>query len=570
MTANPVESLVTGLLEKIGVTEALTYARPPKPELGDIAIPCFTLAKVAKKNPAEMAKELAERLTALEDPVVESVAALGPYVNVTFVSQNLATTILPVLSKNTFGVHENGKGKYVFVEYGCLNVLKAMHLGHLKNLVTGEAVARLLENSGYKVKRITYQGDVGMHIGKALWGIMDWFVKFESLRGASALERVTFLGKAYAHGAEHYEKGDTEKEEVVAYNDIVYDGTDTRVMSIYQEARQWSLDYFEEMYQKIGTKYDGYYFESQMYKRGIAIVDEFTKKGVFKKSEGAIIFPGSEFGLHDRVFINSKGHPTYEAKDLARSEMYFSETPAPDQVIHVVGKEQTEYFKVVFKAMEEMKVAGAGKEWHLIGGFLQLKGDQKMSSRTGHIITGDALIDAVETAVREQMQNAEATKDKQLQEASHRAVSMAALKYAMLRANVSQDVAFDMEESMSVSGDSGPYLLYIVARIKSIQKKAEGKEAAPETAILPAEKQLLLEIANYPTVTAKAALDLDPSHIAKYLFTLAQAFNSFYHEAQVIDETGKVNTFRLELIRTVEQVMTRGLSILGIETVEAM
>jgi arginyl-tRNA synthetase len=573
MHVNPIESHVAQIFQKAGITGPIEFSRPPKPEMGDFAFPCFVSAKEAKKSPVEVAKEIAVLLTNKGDEAIQSATAFGPYVNITLEPLFVANLVLHEVSSSTFGVHGFGKEKYLMVEYGCLNVLKAMHLGHLKNLVTGEAVARLMENSGYAVKRITYQGDVGMHIGKALWGIIDWFPQFEALRNAPAKERVEFLGKAYAHGAQHYEKGEKEKEEVVHYNDVVYEGTETESMVVYNEARSWSLEYFEEMYQKLGTKYDGYYFESQMYKRGIAIVDEYTKEGVFRKSEGAIIFPGSEFGLHDRVFINSKGHPTYEAKDLARSEVYFTESPMPDKVIHVVGKEQTEYFKVVFKAMEEMKVAGAGKESHLIGGFLQLKGDQKMSSRTGHIITGDALIEAVETAVREQMLAAEATKDKKIQETSHRVVSMAALKYAMLRADVSQDVAFDMEESMSVSGDSGPYLLYIVARIKSIQKKAEGKTATQlhtDSAILPTEKNLLLELANYPTVTAKAAADLDPSHIAKYLFTLAQAFNSFYHEAHVIDEEGNVNEFRLNLIQAVEKVMTKGLTILGIETVDAM
>ncbi len=550
----------------------------PYDDLGDIAIPCFLLKN--KNEPQHgnvlVANSISFFLNECRDELTpfgfKKAKATGPYINIHLDENKLAELVLKEVNdkKYQYGFHNAGKGKYIFVEYGCLNVLKAMHLGHLKNLITGEAVARLMENSGYKVKRITYQGDVGMHIGKAMWGIMDWFPEFEAARELPVAQRVDFLNKAYAHGAKHYEKGDKEKEEVVVYNDYIYDASNEKVTAVYEEARQWSLEYLEEMYQKLGTKYDGYYFESQMYKRGIAIVDEFTKKGVFRKSEGAIIFPGSEYGLHDRVFINSKGHPTYEAKDLARSEMYFNETPQPEQVIHVVGKDQTEYFKVVFKAMETMGVVGAGKESHLIGGDLQLKGDKKMSSRTGNIITGDALIAAVEEAVGTQMAEAEAMKNKDIQKASHHAVSMAALKYAMLRANVSQDVAFDMEESVSVSGDSGPYLLYIVARIKSIQKKAEGKAMGTPTDILSAEKNLLLELASYPTVTANALADLDPSHIAKYLFTLAQAFNTFYHEAQVVDETGKVNQFRLELIKAVEGVMIRGLHILGIETVEAM
>ncbi len=574
---NPIEQYLKEVFKSAGISEPIEFSRPPKPDMGDFAFPCFALAKASQKNPALVAKEVALLLSTGEYEGIVSATPFGPYVNVTIEAAVIARLVLEKATTNTFGIHETGKGKYIFVEYGCLNVLKAMHLGHLKNLITGEAVARLLENSGYQVKRITYQGDVGMHIGKALWGIFDWKEKFDAVGNGSVDARVEFLGKAYAHGAQHFEKGEKEKEEVVQYNDAVYEGKNKEIMGVYLQARSWSLEYFEEMYKKLGTKYDAYYFESEMYKRGIEIVDEFLLKGVFEKSEGAVIFPGSRFGLHDRVFVNSKGHPTYEAKDLARSEVYFKEKPTPDEVIHVVGKEQSEYFKVVFAAMEKMGVAGAGKEKHLIGGFLQLKGDQKMSSRTGHIITGDQLITEVQEELRDKVYQVtldEKIKSSPLVHDVLPKVAMAALKYGMLRANVSQDVAFDMEESVSVSGDSGPYLLYIVARIKSIQKKAGVKNAeivtVPQKPMVPTEKQLLLLLAKYQTVTAQALEDLDPSHIAKYLFTLAQAFNSFYHEAQVIDENGEADSFRLSIIRAVETVMTSGLGILGIDTVDAM
>jgi arginyl-tRNA synthetase len=388
-------------------------------------------------------------------------------------------------------------------------------------------------------------------------------------------ERVAFLGRAYAFGATEFEKNTDLQTVIGQYNERVYE-RDVRILEIYNTTRQWSLDYFDTIYAKLGTKYDHLYFESEMYARGVELVHEFLEKGVFATGDGgAIIFPGSAYGLHDRVFVNSKGYPTYEAKEVALAEKHFTDYH-PDRVIHVVGKEQTEYFKVVIKAMESVVADSVSKEYHLVGGYLQLKGEQKMSSRKGNVITGDDLIAAVEEQVVEVMNNVtmtalSATTD--IDETRER-IAMAALKYTMLRGGVSDDIAFDMKTSVAIEGESGPYLLYIVARINSIIAKSKIINHKSEMSVilgleLP-EKQLLMTLADFPDVVRSAAESLDPSHIAQYVFTLAQRFNSFYATCPVLTAEVPVQQFRLKLIDRVRTVMVSGLDLLGIETVDVM
>ncbi len=566
------EQIKKYLAECLGVQNP-EFSLPPKPEMGDIAFGCFALAKEMKKNPAEVAKELVEKIQNMGDhALIQTVQSFGPYVNFFLNAQETARLILKNIQEqgNAYGTHSIGAGKKYLIEFACPNPLKAMHLGHIKNLITGESVVRIFENAGYEVVRVNYQGDVGMHVAKALWGIFDWKDQFEAIKTEPLNERVEFLGKAYAHGATHYEESDAGKEEVVKYNDIVYENSDADVMGVYTQAREWSLEYFDVIYKRMNSHFDHLYFESQMFERGVELVQQGLKKNIFEVGEGgAIIFPGAQHGLHDRVFINSKGFPTYEAKDLALAESHFKGY-SPDMVVHVVGKEQTEYFRVLFKALELVFPQTVGKEYHLIGGFLQLKGDEKMSSRKGNIITGEQLIDEVQSRIETVMD--ETLKEKKVDRNNVvEKVTAAALKYGMLRSNVSQDVAFDMQESLSVSGESGPYLLYIVARIKSILRKVGAFEPGQIPGKISAEeKNLLLKLSNFPEVTQEAVESYDPSKIAKYAFELAQSFNSFYQACPVLQAEEDVKNFRLLLIQSVLMIMEKALHLLGIESVEEM
>ncbi len=567
------------VLQTSGLVDDIELIVPPNSAMGDFSFACFELAKKQKKSPVEVANDIKKKIDSLsqrrihENDTVEKVETIGPYVNFYLNASKVAELVLTEANKKDFGKNNLGKGKKILVEYGCPNPMKVFHLGHLKNLITGESVARVLENAGFEVVRVNYQGDVGLHQAKAMWAINSHKSEVISLMSKSLDIRIAFLGQMYVNGAQAYEKDEQAKAEILEMNEKIYE-QDESIWKIYEQARYWSLEYFDELYKKLNVKFDRLYFESEMFRRGKAIVVEYLKTGIFQESAGAIIFAGSQHGLHDRVFINSKGYPTYEAKELALAETHDKDYK-PDKIIHVVGKEQTEYFKVVFKAMEKIWPGLKKKEYHLPGGYLQLKGQQKMSSRTGNIIAGDELLKQTENKVNEIMvDRVSANKNEVI-----RKVTGAVLKYAMLKSDVTKDVGFDMVSSVSLSGDSGPYLLYIVARIKSILRKCQmpnikcqiNYKVQISNDIKQPEKELLLKISEYPEIARSTVESLDPSKIAQYLFSLAQKFNSFYDNCPILQANDKsVKIFRLEVIKAVEKVIGSGLALLGIEIVEEM
>lgn len=600
-----VKQPIIDLLKKAGVSGSVELTTPPDSELGDLAFACFGLAKEWKKSPVECAKELAGKLRKMKLPkLLEKVEHDGPYVNFFLNTGELAKLVL----KNQKSKIQNLKSKIknlksrIMVEFAHPNTHKPVHIGHLRNMITGESLVRLLENQGYKVIRANYQGDVGMHIAKCLWGIGKRGMgplageagkeELESLRTVS--ERAKFLGEVYAEGGKAYEADEQAKKEIEEINAKIYSGVDKKINEVYKLTRKWSLEYFDYIYKRVGVKkFDRLYFESETYEPGKKIVLAGLKKGIFKIGEGgAIIFEGSQYGLHDRVFVNSRGLPIYEAKDQALARLQFKEYK-PEKILHVVAKEQTEYFKVVLKALEFTLPESRGREEHLVYGWVSLK-DGKMSSRTGQVVLAEWLLDEAEKKIGEVM------KDREIKNKNEviRRIANAAVKYSMLKTSIHNDIIFDVNEAVSLSGDSGPYLLYIVARINSILKKSKltlavipAKAGIPEGSLDSrwslsrtlirdrsdnnrqvelTEKQLLLYLARFLEVQQRATEEKDPSQIAKYLFVLAQAFNNFYQVCPVLQAEADIKNFRLQLVNKVREVMTKGLELLGIDVVDEM
>lgn len=583
MGLNLIKNKITKLLEEAGVPVA-ELVLPPKPEMGDFALPCFALAKVMQKSPVEAATEIKNKLLAFnaspglakkthtEVSLIEKVETAGPYVNFYLNKKTLAEDVLTDIKKAgaKYGRNNLGADKKVLVEFAQPNTHKAFHIGHLRGTITGESVSRILENAGYEVVRVNFQGDVGMHIAKCLWAILELQDKYKEVKKKDIAEKVKFLGEAYTYGATAFEEKPTAKDQIVAINEKIYFANDDEINKIYTETRKWSLQYFDGIYKKMNTKFDHLYFESEMFRPAIETVKEFLRRQVLVQSNGAVIFEGSKHGLHDRVFLNSLGLPTYEAKDLALAQKHFAEYN-PDEIIHVVAKEQTEYFRVLFRVLEDVIPKSKGKEKHLPYGWISLK-EGKMSSRTGNVVLGEWLLDETAKKISEIMKKDDMTSKEDITQA----VALGAVKYSFLKTGVRNDIVFDFDETISMSGDSGTYLLYTVARIKSIIAKAG--EVKPKKKIdlsdLPEvfaeEKEVFLKLAEFPEVTVAAAEQTDPSKIAKYLLDLSQTFNNFYHAHQILKAEPKEQEFRLMLISAVEEIMTKGLNLLGIETVEKM
>lgn len=535
-----------------------TLERPADMSHGDWATNvALAAAKQAGKNPRELADEIVAKLLENKPEHVVSIDVAGPG----FINFKLADTYfveqLVTITPETAGRGNSHAGKTVLVEYTQPNILKPFHIGHLMSNAIGESLSRLIENAGATVKRLNYQGDVGLHVAKALWGIKNL---------NADVHDIDAIGKAYAHGAQAYENDEKAKEEIVAINKQVYE-KDPEVMQLYEAGKKTSLARFEELYELLGTRFDRYYLESEVFERGVEIVREGQERGVFKESDGAVVFPGEDYGLHTRVFITSKGLPVYEAKELALAELKAHEYPDFDTSITTTAVEQQHYFQVVLKAFGLLYPKLDGKFRNVSHGMMQLA-NGKMSSRLGNVITGESIVLSLVDEVKERMGERVAP---DAVDATARAVGVAAIKYSVLRQAVNKNISFDEEKSLSFEGDSGPYIQYACVRARSIVTKAHEAGIEPSLATAPdtvGGVERLLE--RFPEVAERAARELEPHHVATYAIELASAFNSWYASEQIINPDDALSPYRVALAQKVGVVLERALWLLGIRVPEAM
>lgn len=524
--------------------------RPSDMSHGDYATnAALAAAKALGKKPHEIADELARSLIdALGRDVASHVAVAGPgFVNITLAREAVTLAVAEADAKGEeWGKGMAEDGKRIIVEYSNPNAFKEMHVGHLVGSVVGEAVARLIQNAGALIARDTFGGDIGPNVAKALWG----------LRKNNVSEPTTAdeIGAAYTEGSNAYESEPKAKEEIDALNQAIYAGTDRELMELWRKGRDVSMEEFRRIWKLLGTHFDFEFFDSDTTETGMRVVQDGLAKGIFKKSDGAIIYDGEAKGVHTMVFITSHGTPTYEAKDIGLAFLKEERWPS-DKVVIVTGNEQTGRFKTVLAALADVAPLLAAKTEHLATGFLKLASG-KMSSREGNVITASDLIKGVIEKANEK--NADPLIAEQ--------VALGAIKYMILRQAPGSDIIFDEEKSLSLEGDSGPYLQYALVRAKSVLAATEKKRGAP---MVPAAPYLLERIIlHFPEVAARAERELAPNLLVNYLVELAGAWNSFYAHERIIG--GEHETHKLMLARAFAQTMTNGLALLSISAPEKM
>src|SRR3989344_1313756 len=340
------------------------------------------------QSPMEFAKILADSLKS--QPYLEKLEVKEPgFINF-FIKDNIwQKEVEKLLNKKAFGSPYSSKK--IIVEFTDPNPFKEFHVGHLYSNSVGEAISRMFEAVGAQVKRANYQGDVGLHVAKCVWGmrfhIKNKKLNIKNLANKNLGDRIDFLGLCYAAGSEAYETDAKAKEEIIKINQEIYEKQDE--IEEYRLGKKWSLENFEAIYKRLGTKFDLYYFESEVGVEGAQIVNKNVGK-VFEKSEGAVIFPGEKYGLHNRVFINSLGLPTYEAKELGLAFRKYRDF-AYDQSIIVTGNEIVDYFRVLIKAIELIDANLASKTHHVVHGMVRMPGG-KISSRLGNVIGATNLL----------------------------------------------------------------------------------------------------------------------------------------------------------------------------------
>lgn len=540
-----IKTLQKASSEEFGINTTPEFNRPEE-KFGDWATNiALQIGKKTGKNPREIAILLAAKLHKLNE--VEKVEVAGPG----FINVWLKDEVLYKQAMDATDLPKPNAGQEILVEFGDPNPFKQLHIGHLYSAIVGDGVASLLESSGATVRRLSYHGDVGLHVAKAIWAM-----KKEPVPAADN------LGYYYAEGATAFEKDKQAEVEIRQINTHIYAKDDQTINRLHKQGIDQSFKYFDQVFGQLGIKYEsnGRYLESAATDVGLEIVKNNIGK-VFTKSEGAVVYKGEKAGLHTRVFLNSEGLPTYEAKDLGLVELKAKDYPKADKSIIITAHEQSEYFKVMLAALSEINKDLADKTTHLYHGFVSLS-TGKMSSRSGEVYAALALLEKVKTEVAERYPDSKTTD----------ATYLGAVKYALLKHRLGPDIIFDVEESVSLDGNSGPYLQYAYARACSILQKSQvpsskssASDSVPQALDSP-ERSLARKISEYPEIAAKATVELQPSQICTYLYELAQTFNSFYETSRIIGDERE--GLRLKLVLAYSEVLKSGLNLLNISAPE--
>lgn len=527
-----------------GVSVTVELTRPDE-QFGDYASNvALKLAKEVGKNPREIAETLAEVLRT--QSLVQDVSVAGPgFLNITLTDN--------VLLQEVAAAPESMEGEVV-IETNNPNPFKAMHIGHAFNAILADTIANILETSGKVTHRVSYHGDVGAHVGKSMYSLLK-FVDGNPLKlnEIAPEDRNTFMSKMYAEGAKAYKEDEAAKATIDDLAKQSFTREDPVYAKVYEVCKAWSFEQIDAIVARMGNKpIKKRYLESEADQLGVDTVKKHIGD-VFIESDGALVFPGSKYGSFDNAFVSSSGRGLYAARDLGLMQLKNADYPTATKSYIVTAEEQRDYFKGVIKAAELALPSLQGVTVNISTGTVKLA-TGKMSSRSGDVLEISWLFDQIQSAV-EQAGN------------SDEAVVIGALRYEFLRVRIGSDVIFDIEEAVSIKGNSGPYLQYAHARARSILRKAQN-EAVFATQLEAGERSLVRKMSEYADVVQRACQELMPHHICSYLYELSQQFNRFYEDNRVIGDDREA--IRLGLVQQYADTLRAGLNILGIPAPDKM
>ncbi len=539
----------------------------------------LAIAKSVERNPKELAEKIVAEIIRLNvDKNIEKVEIAGAgFINFYLSRKFFSRSVEEILNKaENFGKNDALKGKKIMVEYTDPNPFKPFHIGHLMSNAIGESISRLVEFSGAETKRANYQGDLGLHIAKAIYGLLKNKI-LQSKEGTHNLQ-ASNIGRAYVHGAEAYEIDEKAKKEIDEINKKIYARSDEKINEIYEWGFKVTMEAFEDLYKILGTKFDLYFLESEMTDIGRDIINdnlgkeighEYGKK-IFEESDGAIVFKADKYDpkLHTRVFITSQGLPTYETKELGLTVEKFKTYPDMHLSIMITANEQMDYMRVVVKAISLIYPEYGDRMKHITHGMMRLA-TGKMGSRKGNVIAGETLLNDVRDSILEKMTDRNFSSLEQEKIASD--VGVSAIKYSILKQGIGGDIIYDFEKSISFEGDSGPYLQYSYARANSVLEKAQKENILPDPHAFPSEtfevEKLLYK---FGEVVLRSTSEYEPHYIANYLIEVARAYNSFYGNTMIVDKEDKTSSYKIALTYAFSFIMKNGLYLLGIEAPKKM
>jgi len=554
----------------------LIVEKPPKPEMGDLAFPLFPLAKLFKKSPASIAEDVKLYFEENDKKSSSNIITTGPYVNIKIDLSDLTGKVIDdILSDGElYGHTKDFLDKKVMVEFSCPNTNKPLHLGHLRNDSIGMSVARIMAANGADLRKVNLINDRGVHICKSMLA----YKKFgdNQTPESAGVKSDHFVGDYYVKfntWSKEYPEAETEARAMLKD----WENGQKDITDLWGMMNEWTISGIKETYRKTGISFDKYYFESKTYMEGRQEVLKGFDTGVFyKEADGSIWADLSEIKLDKKVLLRSDGTSLYLTQDIGTAIARHRDWGF-EKLIYVVGSEQQYHFQVLFYILKKLGFKWADDLHHLSYGMVNLP-DGKMKSREGTVVDADDLVDELTTIAKEEIIAKErASLVGDLQKTSE-SVALAALNYFLLQISPSKDMIFDPAESISFSGNTGPYLQYMGARISSMLRKFEerkddfkGVDSNSEILVLDQERELVKLLMSFPEIVSEAGKGMNPSVVTSYLYDLSKVFSRYYHDISILQDPDKETVVtRIQLVKAVLQVLKNAFYLVGIPFLERM
>ena len=567
--------------------ESIVPSTTKKEFEGNLTIVVFPFLKASHKRPEDTAQEIGEYLVA-NCEAVEKFNVIKGFLNITIKPSFWTSVLQSVEATENFGFKPvTDDSRLVMIEYSSPNTNKPLHLGHVRNNLLGFSLAKIMEANGNKVVKTNIVNDRGIHICKSMLAWLKWGNGITPEKAGKKGDHL--IGDFYVAFDKHYKEelqqlmdGGMTKEEAEANSTLMkeartmlkkWEDGDEEVRSLWRTMNEWVYAGFDETYARMGVSFDKIYYESNTYLEGKEKVLEGLEKGIFyRKDDNSVWADLTADGLDQKLLLRTDGTSVYMTQDIGTAKLRFQDYPI-DQMIYVVGNEQNYHFQVLSLLLDKLGFSWGKDLIHFSYGMVELP-NGKMKSREGTVVDADELMDEMIATARKMSEGRLKGVPEDEMDDVYRIIGLGALKYFILKVDPRKNMLFNPQESIDFNGNTGPFVQYTYARIRSVLRKSDEADAATDiTAYEPNEKEIeiIQRIADFPSVVSEAGRTYRPALIANYVFELAKGYNQFYHDYSILkEENGVARAFRLHLSRTVADIIRRGFSLLGVEVPERM
>ncbi len=567
---------------KYGIDKNIIEFQKTRKEFeGDLTLVVFPLIRIFKKSPEEICNEIGYLLSR-HIMFISSFNVIKGFLNIVLNNNFWIESIIKISKTKNYGItKKNNKSETTLVEFSSPNTNKPLHLGHVRNIVLGDSVSRIIEATGKNVKRVQIINDRGIHICKSM---LAW----QTFGNGETPEKINMkgdhlVGKYYVKFNQEYNKElvelrnkgygeyecinksrlNTKAKELL----LRWESNDNEVIKLWSQMNNWVYAGFNETYKKLGVTFDKNYYESETYLLGKDLIEEGLKSNVFyKKEDNSVWVDLTEFGLDEKLLLRSDGTAVYITQDIGTAIQRFKDFKF-SEMVYTVGNEQNYHFDVLFKILKKLNYSWANMCHHLSYGMVDLP-EGKMKSREGTVVDADDLLNHVLYSSLE-LSN-QLNKKNDLSNKDHEVISLAAIKYFLLKVDAKKNMMFNPKESIDFNGNTGPFLLYTYARIKSLIRKNNTNIEIKKVEINSIEKDLIKKIIEYPEVIRDSALSYNPSLICNYIFEMVKIYNRYYQNNEILVDDQLTRSLRLTISEEVSKIIKSSADLLGFEVLEKM